>query len=523
METLPNAPANTLTFKAFLFQNRRNRMILYLAAAAIVIQFAIFKYLYPFANYIHGDSFSYLTAADQNLSISTYMIGYSKFLRLFSVFNKTDYTLTAFQYLFIQGSALYLLFTIFYFYKPGRIIEYALLVFMVGNPLFLHLANLVSSDCMFTGMSLTWFALLLWIIHRPSTKRIIWHAIVLLMAFTLRYNALIYPLIAALAFWMSGLSMRKRLVSIGLAWLGCGLFIAFTMVKYKQLTGYWQYSPFSGWQLANNAMYAYRYVDTADYTPVPQKFQALDNRIRKFYHATRNLTMNPSEKAQASTFYMWSPSMPLMQYRDSLFKAHDSTAGELKKWASMGPLYKSYGLYLIKKYPGHFAAWFLWPNAKKYYAPPVEFLATYNSGSDWVTNQAKFWFGYKNVKVRVRMKNPNTWVLDFYPILTGIINVLMLFGLLYYVLLKGWQHNPVFNKILCMGGAVWLVNAVFTISASSAALRFQSFPILLTTTFTLLLVDWLVQLMRNMKLEQNKQTNIKEHQTDLSGSLATPT
>ena len=493
-------------FKDFLFKDKRNRRILWIAAAVVVIQFAVFKYLYPYASYIHGDSFSYLEAADKNLDINTYLIGYSKFLRLFSVFNRTDYILAAFQYLFIQCSALYLLFTIFYFYKPGRVIQYVLLGFMVFNPLFLHLGNLVSSDCFFAALSLTWFTLLLWIIQRPSTRVLVWHAVVLFIAFTVRYNAMIYPFIAVLAFSLSKMPLRKKLVGLGMVFILCGSFVSFTMWKYKELTGYWQYSPFSGWQFANNAMYAYRYVYGTDLEPVSKKYEALDNMIRKFYDRTRDLTMNPSEKAMASTFYMWSAGMPLMQYRDSLFNAKkDTTASELKKWASMGPFYKDYGQYIIRKYPLHFAVYFMWPNTRKYYAPPVEFLESYNSGNDAVTNQAKRWFGYKTVKVTTRMKNLNTWVLDFYPILSGIINVVLLFGLLYYVILKGWQYNRVFNKIIIMGGTVWLLNAFFTITASSSALRFQTFPILLTTIFSLLLVDWMAQLMRSMQMEESKQ------------------
>jgi len=61
-----------------------------------------------------------------------------------------------------------------------------------------------------------------------------------------------------------------------------------------------------------------------------------------------------------------------------------------------------------------------------------------------------------------------------------------------------------------MGGTVWLLNAGFTIFASSAALRFQSFPILLTTVFAMLLVDWMAQLMRSMKLEQSSQKKMEE-------------
>ncbi|WP_143774360.1 hypothetical protein [Niastella vici] len=508
------------TFKLFLFHNKRNRLILYLSAAAIITQFAIFKYLYPFASYIHGDSFSYLGAAANNLTLNTYLIGYSKFLRVFNTFAKPDYTLVAFQYLFIQSSVLFLLFSIFYFYKTGQIIQNILLCFMVFNPLFLHLGNMVSSDGVFLALSCTWFALLLWIIHQPTKKIIFWQAIILLIAFTMRYNALIYPFIAGVAFWLSALPWKKKLAGVGLGLTLCGLFVGFTMYQYKKLTGYWQYSPFSGWQFSNNAMYAYRSVDSADRKPVPDKFRALDNRIRNFYYQTKNKAKFPTEQAEASTFYMWSPSMPLMQYRDSLFRKTKDSLAEFKKWASMGPFYKEYGLYIIRKYPGHFLMHFVWPNSRKYYAPPIEFLEEYNGGNDLVNMGTKEWFGYKSPKVKVRMGNKKVWVLNFYPILSGIINIVMLFGLFYYMLLKGWQYNSTFNKTIIMAGAVWLINACFTIFASSAALRFQSFPIILTTTFALLLIDWMIQLMRSMQLEaKSKQKAVLGLDNDIKESV----
>jgi hypothetical protein len=503
----PNNSFEQNSYKSFLFQNNRNRRFLYLAAAAIALQFSIFKYLYPFASYIHGDSFSYIDAADQNLTINTYLIGYSKFLRLISIFAKPDIVLVAIQYLIIQCSALFLLFTIFYFYKAGRIIQTVLIAFMVFNPLFLHLANLISSDGLFLALSCTWLALLIWIIHRPSNKIIIWHAIVLGVAFSVRYNALIYPFIAGLAFSLSTLPLKKKIIGIGLGLSLCGLFVGFTMLQYKKLTGYWQYSPFSGWQLANNAMYMYKHIDSADRKPVPVKFKELDDMIWKFLDQRRRLNAMafPPEFNEASTEYMWSPDEPLMNYRNDLFKKKDTAAKELKKWASMGPLYKSYGSYMIRQYPWQYIWYFARFNARKYYAPPVEFLQHYNSGKTWVTPKTVKWFGYKNQFVKFRMGNAKTWVLDFYPILSGIINVIIIFGLLYYTILKGWQYNQVFNKTIILAGAVWLVNAGFTIFVSSAALRFQSFPVLLTTTFACLLVDWMVQLMKAMQKKQSSQ------------------
>jgi hypothetical protein len=505
MDTFPNAPFSEQTFTQFLFHNRRNRITLYLAAAALVIQFAIFKYLYPFANYIHGDSFWYLDAANQNSTISTYPIGYSKFLRLVSVFAKPDLVLVSLQYLLIQCSTFFLLFTLFYFYKAGRAAQVVLLCFMTFNPLSLHLGNMVSSDGLFLALSITWFALLLWIIYKPSNKIIFWHALVLFAAFTVRYNALIYPFMAAVAFGLSKLTLRKKITGLGLGLLLIGWFVGLSMFQYKKLTGYWQFSAFSGWQWANNALYIYREVDSADREPVPLKFRALDNMVFKLYEKHPNL-----EIGEAGTFFMWAPGLPLMQYRDSLF-IKDIAATEFKKWAGMGPFYSSYGLYIIKKYPLHFLRYFVWPNSQKFLIPPVEYLEKYNWDYTTVPESAVKWFGYKNGQVKTRMKSGKVLVLQPYPFLVSITNLLMLLGLFSYVLLKGWKYNKTFNKCILLAGFVWITNAGFIIFAASAALRYQAFPAMLSITFSLLLIDWMARLIQHMKLQSQQQQPASEY------------
>lgn len=493
---LQNAPASEQTFTQFLFHNRRNRIILYLAAAAIIIQFAVFKYLYPFANFIHDDSFSYLAAARENSTIATYPIGYSKFLRLVSVFAKPDLVLVSLQYLFIQCSTLFLLFTIFYFYNAGKVIQALLLCFMIVNPLSLHLGNMISSDGLFLALSMTWFALLLWIIFKPSNKIIFWHAIVLFAAFTVRYNALIYPLISLLAFGLSKLSLLKKSIGLGFALLLFGLFFGHNIFQYKKLTGYWQYSPFSGWLLANNAMYAYREVDSADREPVPAQFRALDNMVRNFHDIHTNLQLG-----EDAAVYMWTPDFPLMLYSYNLFKVKPYSALSFKKWASMGPLYNSYGWYIIKKYPLHFLRYYAWPNSQKYLFPPVEFLGYYNTGLPTIPEKVAKWFGYKDNHVKTRIKNGKASILIPYPYFVCIANIIILLMLLSYMLLKGWQHTPSFNKSILLAGCVWMMNAAFTIFTCAAALRFQAFTALLSVTFSLLLIDWMAQLMQLMKLQ----------------------
>src|SRR5205823_13457694 len=86
------------------------------------------------------------------------------------------------------------------------------------------------------------------------------------------------------------------------------------------------------------------------------------------------------------------------------------------------------------------------------------------------------------------------WVLMFYPVLAGISNMVMLCSLLCFVFLRSYASRTMFNQGIILAGAVWLLNAGFTICASSAALRFQSFPIILTVVFAILLIDWMFKL-----------------------------
>lgn len=511
-----------LSFKVFLWNNRRYRIILSVIAVAILVQFIVFKYLYPYVSFIHGDSFSYINAAQQNLQINTYPIGYSKFLRLFNVFSRSDYVLAAFQYLFVQISATFLLFSFFYFYAVEKVTEIVLLCFIVFNPLLLHLANLISSDCYFLSLSFLWLALLLWIIHRPSKTILLMHATVLYIAFTVRYNALIYPFVSLLPFYLSKMALRKKILGVSLYVLLCGFFVVNTGQKFRQLTGHFQFSPFSGWQFANNAMYAYRYVDSAKRKQVPQKFMVLDQMIRKYFDSTRNVRMFPIEDKMASTYYMWSTGLPLMQYKDTLFK-NDTSSTQLKKWASMAPFYKEYGKYIIEKYPWYFIQYFIWPNTTKFFAPPVEFLEEYNSGQETVTTTTKDWFEYKTERVRTRMENNEVWILEYYPILSGIANAVMLCTLLCFTLFKGWQYNLARNQGLLLGYTIWVLNAAFTICASSAALRFQSFPIILATILAVLMTESLVKISGSDAADHYHTKNLRGKRTfqneEVMGSL----
>jgi protoporphyrinogen oxidase len=484
LEIVPNS------FKDYLLNNKLNRTFLRIAGIAIVVQFIVFKLLYPYAGFINGDSYVYLQSAFFNYDINTYPIGYSKFLRLFSVFSRSDTALVAFQYIAMQLSSLWLIFTLFRFFSSGKVTKWLMFSFVTFNPVFLYMSNYVSSDSIFLALSLVWFTILLWILYHPTTRLITWQALILALAFMVRYNALYYPIISAIVFLLSRQSIKRKLIGIGVSFLVIGAFMIFTIDKYQQLTGVRQFTPFTGWQIANNAMYAYRYIDSQDLKNAPPKLQQLDRMVRNYFDTTRDLRKHPEEMLLASTVYMWDPRSPLQKYMTQQF-IKDPSASRLKKWAAMAPLYSTYGSYIITQYPMTYFKYFIWPNALKYYAPPGEFLDTYNMGRDTVGTIIQNWFGYKTNKVKSVFKDFKVNTLKFLPILTGIINVVFLFGLIFIYLLRGQNYSTISSNIFLVAISIWITNFGFSVLASPITLRYQLFAILIFSLFSLLLIDYI--------------------------------
>jgi hypothetical protein len=484
---------SVLSFKDFIFKNPWNRCYLYAASTLIIVQFFVFKLLYPYAGFIANDSYDYLKAALWNLDISVYPIGYSKFLRVFSAFSTSDIAVVGFQYFLIQSTGLLFLFTLFYFFKPGRVVSLFLLAFLLLNPLSLYVSNYVSSDALFLALSLLWITQLFWIIYKPTRIQIITHALILLAVFTVRYNALYYPFIGAIAFILSNQRIWIKIAGIVFSFIVIGSFIYDTSNKYKKLTGTYQFSPFSGWQVANNALYMYRNIYTNNEGHVPAKFKQLDRDVRKYFDTIR-YSKYPSAEAQLAgfprpnSFYQWASTSPLMIYMSNHFK-NDTTASKFVKWSSMGPLYSQYGYYLIKKHPIAFVKYYLWPNLLYFYTPDVEFLGQYNMGKDTVQNIAQLWFKYKSNKVDCFFKDLNVNVLNFYPSLTGIINATFIISVIGFGIIWRFKQTWPITGMILLVVSLWFANLGFSVFASPPRLRFQIFPIILSFSFSLLLIE----------------------------------
>jgi protoporphyrinogen oxidase len=464
----------------YLWNNKPNRAWWLVGIAAFIVQFIIFKFRYPFANYM-PDSYSYLEAAANNADVNMWPVAYSKFLRFISVFTHSDKIVVGLQYLFLQCSSLVFLFTLLYWLRPGKGVKSILLLFVLLNPLPLYVANYISADALFIGLSLLWLSSLAWIMFRPRPWMIVAQAALLLACFTVRYNAIYYPFVAIFAYLLSRQSWKWKLSGIGLSLALVAVSFLITSAKMKTTTGQWEFSAFGGWQMANNALYMYQTIPAAQRGPVPARFASLETMVRQHMDTLSKIKFSHDDSVN-TYFYLWSGRGPLVQYMERQYKK-DSTTPYFKRWASEGPLYAAYASYLIRKYPLQFAKVFLLPNAVKYAVPPTEFLGTYNMGADSVGTLAKSWFNYKSLQVQKHDKKKKQAdgiaATEWFPVFGAVANVLLVMGLIGVVFLGAvrWKEYGV-AQLLAVVLTLWLANSAFSIFASPIVLRYQVFPLL---------------------------------------------
>jgi hypothetical protein len=458
------------------------------ALVAFLLQFVIFKFHYPFANYT-GDSYSYLQIAASNADVGVWPVAYSKFLRFLSVFTHSDLIVIGIQYFFLQISSLLFLFSLLYFYPAGRWARAILLLFFVMDPIPLYIANYISSDTLFVGMSLLWVTSLLWIIYQPRSWMIVTHAVVLLACFMIRYNAIFYPLVSLIAIVLCHRSWKYKLTGI-LFGIGAILTsIMYTSQEMQSISGKRQFSAFGGWQIANNALYMYEHIPARERGPVPERFVRLEAMVREHMDTLNRIKLTHYDSI-STHFYLWNEKGPLIQYLNREYKK-DRTTPYFRKWASEGPLYADYGMYLIHKYPVQFLKSFVLPNFVKFVVPPVEFLGMYNMGLDSVNRVAKDWFNYKSLKITDHDKTRlQSFTIGWYPIFNALVNVLFVIALIGIIVLNTikWKDYGL-PQLLSMAATFWLLNCGFSIIAAPVVLRYQIFPVIVFFTLSVLMVE----------------------------------
>ncbi|MBS1597448.1 MAG: hypothetical protein JST75_04440 [Bacteroidetes bacterium] len=479
------------SFNDFIFREKKNNRYFFIAAALTIFQFVIFKLLYPFPDFF-SDSYSYIYAASAHLDISIWPIGYSKFLAAFHAITHSDTALIFFQYFFLEISAIYFFFSILYFYNPGKTTIIVLFIFLFCNPLFLYISNYVNSDPLFAAISLIWITQLLWIIHSPHISQIFIQATLLFLAFTIRNNAYYYPFIAVLAFI---LSKHKPLIKLIGSVAGLLLIIPFVIHSRNEslkITGTKQFSLFTGWQLANNALYIYDKIKVDSTQWQTAETKELDRISRQFFKTIpKEFNYRKYLDNYVGNYFIRQPEAPLKQYLWRHYKiVNDST--QIIGWGKSSVVFSEFGTRIIKQHPISFARYFMLPNAKNYFLPPLEKLEIYNLGLENVPIVVQDWFDYKTNTVWSASNKIQSYILFLFPPIFLVINVFFAGSLIWFFIKKYYlKTTREVNYTLLLCGIFLLSNFCFTVFATINVFRYQFLPMIVCLTTLLLMMEWL--------------------------------
>ena len=481
----------------FTYLYIENKVYSLLMLVMVLVQFIIFKTFYPFPDFF-SDSYSYIDGAYRHLDVNIWPIGYSKFLLLFHWFTHSGTALVFFQYIFLELVCLYFYHTVVYFFSTGKNTRMILCLFLFFNPLNLYLANYVTSDAIFVALSLIWLTQLIWVVHRPHPSQIIVQALVFFIAFTFRYNAMYYPVIAAIAFILSRQNIWLKAAGI---LSGPILIIPFILFSYRateKMTGTGQFPPIlGGWQWGNNALYMRGFIreDSTEF-PTPQTAEL--DRIARRYFAQPSRPQDQLSSYVAN-FFIRQPEAPLKQYMQEVY-GHTKDFGSVEQWGKVAPVFGQYGLFLIKRHPLAYFRYYLLVNSKNYLLPPLEKLEIYNLGSDFIAPIAAYWFDYPTSQIKSISKSLQGTLLFMFTALFAVLNLYFMIALFLFLRGRIWQQASLnYNYILIIIAGLLFLNFAFSVFANIIVIRYQIFPMIVFLAFTMLLTDQLEIVMRKRK------------------------
>jgi len=487
------------SFAAFIWRDATHRRYLLTAVGVSIAILAIFKLFYPYPNLVY-DSYYYVLAAALDRSVSAWPLGYSRFLYYAGFISHSHLFFVCLQYLLLELSCLLFFFTTLFFFRPGKGVTFVVFIFLFFNPLLLLVSNFLQSDALFITLSILWATQLCWIICRPRPYMILTHALLLVMVFSVRYNALYYPLIGAVAFILSRQPLRLKWMGIILPLLLVGSFVIYTAGQVGAVTGKKQFSPLGGWKIANVALYAYPYIKPVALELVPEKFRSLDSTVREYF--AKGPVNDPGVLSAGDFtfggYYLFSPGSPLLSYMHHLY-------GNQKEWhflnskrfLSLGPLYQEYGNYLIRQYPAAFTRYYIWPNFLRYSKPFLEIFedeGSFELNTSYSGGVVDKWLGLETLHVDSALVNFWKGVLSPFSILFSVIHLFFVLSLIGFMLYGGFKRqNKPFSSCLKMIALLWLTDLVFSVIASPVNLRYEIFIVIVEVTFGAYFLEEVIQ------------------------------
>lgn len=345
--------------KAFLsFLSEREQRVSFLVFSAISLAILVLmRIFYPFP-FSYSDTGAYVLSAFSNNFNAFRPMGYSHYLRILHSISSSIYFVFYLTYFLMFVANTFFLFSAKYLMNIKSNICFIFFgILLITNVRLVFATNLLMSDGIFIIFSIFYFAIMLWLLKKPSILLALVEIAVIYLMCDIRYSGLFFIPVIIFVFIFSFHSCKRwlQLVMICLPILAGGLFYKTTKTEYKQHIKVDTFSGFGGWQSINNASVL---LPEAKSLPMEKfKTENLKN-LHCFIQSCPDEIFN--DENTFSTFYMWSNELPYKIYNSCL--QYYSQSSYPHQWAATGKLYGEYSKILIKNYPWKYFTNFIVPS-----------------------------------------------------------------------------------------------------------------------------------------------------------------
>jgi len=450
-----------------------------LASLAInVVLFLAYKYCYPLPDFC-SDAEGYIHVAVQDIKIYYRPFGYPRFLQLVHTFATSHFWLTAIQYFLAVSASLSCFLTVDYLYgfrrRQIRLLSWVLLSV---NPALLVMSNIMLSDVLFVSLSLFWFCSCLFILKRKKWWALFAQLLLLYCCFAVRYNALYYPVVAVSVFVM----MRRVMLPYRLVGIAASLFViyasAHAIVRQTQkATGTPVFSGFSGWQLANNALYIYKDIDRSTLQFDEPEMVLLDSFVRTYMDSIPLAAQQTIAARKPGSVFLWEKKSPLKQF--VFYETRLVRGNYYHTWYHVATLYQAYGAQIIRQNPGSYISHYMLPNLWLYFVPDPEMLDHYMTDTGKVkgkvTAETIKWLDIKEQNVTTHVAGLQQTIMAGYPAAHGLYLVFCCIIPIVY-LVKSRRREGGFRKEALAPVLLWMLflsaDILFNTASSNVTLRY---------------------------------------------------
>jgi hypothetical protein len=464
-ETTPsaNSPIQKDTFWTYV---RTQKKMILIASVISTACFTVLKYCFPYPDFF-VDSINYVLWAVDKFDVAYRPTGYSYFLRLTHTISASA-TFTVFiQYLLFFLSSLFFFFSADYLFGLPAKLKWLLLIIIVINPILVFQTNLISSDSLFCSLTVSWFTLCLWIVRRPGWLVMMLQSLVLYLSFSVRYAAMFYPLITIVAFILSVSGKWYKLTGIALT-AGSMLFAIERQANAnEQETGTRTFSGFSGWQIANNALYCYKKISVNTIDLPTSQTQVIDALVKRYIDSV-------DAPDAVGYVYLWDKNSPLKKYLH--VKEYRDHIDYFKAWFAVSGPMSDYGWYIVRNYPGAFTRYYILPNTLNYFYPDKEIMANYNASGITLSPETKAWFDMDADNLSCRFPDLQKNIIAVYPACSLLLNVFSIVAILLFLSrnFRSWKKTRrEVRSLFLLWCCFYFVFMAFTIFATAVSLRYM--------------------------------------------------